>query len=321
LVLELLIHSRVPLNVVFAEGWGEYEFFDGPGFNPRNGDVLKAFTKDELKIYEQELQAKEKKERDEQARRQRQKEERDAEDERKRRELDARQREEQQKREEESRRFTEAAKRCDELAANPNDPRGIGVGVEFPALKAQAAEAIEACKIAVEQNRGELRFKYQLARALEWVDRRRALRLHQELTGSGYPAAYDNLGWLHWQDLHDPERAVSMFRKGVKAGDPDAMVSLAEMIDRGHVFPTNPSETKVELYRRAAQLGHRGAAEAYRNEVTREERGHQERLMQLQQQQRVMQIFGGILQNIPRRRAVRPKSAHSANTRVYEYTP
>jgi hypothetical protein len=115
--------------------------------------VLKAFTKDELKIYEQELQAKEKKERDEQARRQRQKEERDAEDERKRRELDARQREEQQKREEESRRFTEAAKRCDELAANPNDPRGIGVGVEFPALKAQAAEAIEACKIAVEQNR------------------------------------------------------------------------------------------------------------------------------------------------------------------------
>jgi TPR repeat protein len=293
--------TGAPLMWFSRKAGGEYEFFDGPGFNPRNGDVLKAFTKDELKIYEQELQAKEKKERDEQARRQRQKEERDAEDERKRRELEARQREEQQKREEESRRFTEAAKRCDELAANPNDPRGIGVGVEFPALKAQAAEAIEACKIAVEQNRGELRFKYQLARALEWVDRRRALRLHQELTGSGYPAAYDNLGSLYWQDLHDPERAVSMFRKGVKAGDPDAMVSLAEMIDRGHVFPTNPSETKVELYRRAAQLGHRGAAEAYRNEVTREERGHQERLMQLQQQQRVMQIFGGILQNIPRR--------------------
>jgi hypothetical protein len=79
------------------------------------------------------------------------------------------------------------------------------------------------------------------------------------------------------------------------------MVSLAEMIDKQYTFPTNLSETKLELYRREAQLGHRGAEEAYRNEVTLENRGHQERLMQLQQQQRVMQIFGGILQNISRR--------------------
>jgi hypothetical protein len=173
--------------------------------------------------------------------------------------------------------------------------------VEFPALKAQAAEAIKACEIAVQQSPHELRFKYQLARALQVADRQRALRLHQELTGLGYPAAYDNLGWLYWQDFNDPERAVNMFRKGVKAGDPDAMVSLAEMIDKQYASPRNPSETKLELYRRAAQLGHPGAAEAYRNEVTREERGHQERLMQLQHQQKIMQIFGGILQNIPRR--------------------
>src|SRR5262245_52147237 len=39
---------------------GEFEFFDGPGFNPRNGDPLKAFTKDEFKTYEQELEAKQK---------------------------------------------------------------------------------------------------------------------------------------------------------------------------------------------------------------------------------------------------------------------
>jgi hypothetical protein len=293
--------TGAPLLWFSRKAEGEYEFFDGPGFNARNADLLKAFTKDELNTYEREVKAKQQKLKDEADSLARQKKERAEEDERKRREYEDKQRREQQKREEESRRFTEAAKRCDELAANPNDPRRAVVGVEFPALKAQAAEAIKACQIAVEQNPGQLRFKYQLGRALEWADRGRALRIHQELTGSGYPAAYDNLGWLYWQDLHDPERAVSMFRKGVKAGDPDAMVSLAEMIDKQYAFPTNPSETKHELYRRAAQLGHAGAAVAYRNEVTREERGHQERLMQLQQQQRMMQIIGGILQNIPRR--------------------
>src|SRR5262249_13605015 len=202
------------------------------------------------------------------ARKKQEREQRAEEDARKKQEREEKQREEQRKREEELRRHTEAARRCDELAANPNDPRRTGVGVEFPALKAQAAEAIKACEIAVEQNPGELRFKYQLGRALEWTDRRRAFRIHQQLTGLAYPSAYDNLGWLYWQDLHDPETAVSLFRKGVKAGDPDAMVSLAEMIDKQYTFPTNPSETKLELYRRAAQLGHRGAGEANRNEVT-----------------------------------------------------
>ena len=147
------------------------------------------------------------------------------------------------------------------------------MGVEFPALEALAAEAIKACEIAVQQNPRELRFKYQLGRALEWTtDRPRAFRIHQQLTGLGYPAAYDNLGWLYWRDLHDTETAVSMFRKGVKAGDPDAMVSLAEMIDKQYTFPTNPRETKLELYRRAAQLGHTGAAEAYQVELTRGDR-------------------------------------------------
>jgi hypothetical protein len=68
-----------------------------------------------------------------------------------------------------------AARRCDELAANPNDPRRVGEGVAFQALKTQAREAITSCELAVTQNPNELRLKYQLGRVLEWVDRKKPL--------------------------------------------------------------------------------------------------------------------------------------------------
>jgi uncharacterized small protein (DUF1192 family) len=34
---------------------GEYEFFDGPGFHPQNGQPLQSFTRDMLTQYQQEL--------------------------------------------------------------------------------------------------------------------------------------------------------------------------------------------------------------------------------------------------------------------------
>ena len=247
--------TGAPLLWFSQKAKGEYEFFDGPGFNPRNGDPLKPFTKDQLNTYEQKVQAKLKELKDEQDRLQRQKEERDAEDARKKQALEEKQREERKKRDEEWKRITEAARKCDELAANPNDLHKTGVGAEFSALKAQAPEAIKACEIAVQQNPRELRYKYQLGRALEWADRRRALGIYEELAGLGYAAAYDNLGRLYYEDLRNPGRAVSTFRKGLQAGDPDSMVSLAEMIDRRYTVSTSPAETKIQLYRRAAQLG------------------------------------------------------------------
>src|SRR5262249_48524433 len=73
------------------------------------------------------------------------------------------------------RRASEAARRCDELAANPNDSRRMGEGVAFDALKPQAREAAANCELAVGQNPPELRFRYQLGRSLEWIDRKKAL--------------------------------------------------------------------------------------------------------------------------------------------------
>src|SRR5262249_27620090 len=201
------------------------------------------------------------------------------------------------------RRASEAARRCDELAANPNDSRRVGEGVAFDLLKNQAREAIASCELAVSQNPSELRFKYQLGRALEWIDRRKATQIQQDLVTRGYPAAFDNLGWLYYdsQKAATWPRAVALFRSGVRADDSDSMVSLAEMIARRHTAPANPSEEKLQLYRRAAQLGNAAAMRAYDDEIAKEQATQQERIWQLEQQRRMMQIMGTVIQNIPRR--------------------
>jgi hypothetical protein len=79
------------------------------------------------------------------------------------------------------------------------------------------------------------------------------------------------------------------------------MVSLAEMIDQGYAVPANPSEEKLQLYRRAAESGNAVAVRAYQAEIAKRQATQQERFLQLEQQRRMMQIFGTVIQNIPRR--------------------
>ena len=154
-----------------------------------------------------------------------------------------------------------------------------------------------SCELAVAQNPTELRFRYQLGRALEWIDRKKALQIHQELVARGYPAAFDNLGWLYFTEKRDPAQAVVWFRRGVQAGDSDAMVSLAEMIERRYTIPANPSEEKLQLYGRAAKLGNVVAMRAYQAESAKERATQQERMFQVEQERRMMQIIG----TVPRR--------------------
>jgi len=276
---------------------GEYEFFDCEGFHPRNGEALKPFNQETFSKYEKDLREKEaqlkrlRKEQEEQ----KQKEEKEKADRKRQEEQEAK------RREDERRRASEAARRCDELAANPSDSRRMGEGVAFDALKPQAREAAANCELAVAQNPTELRFRYQLGRALEWIDWKKAFHIHQELVARGYPAAFDNLGWLYFRERSDPAQAVIWFRRGVQAGDSDSMVSLADMINRGYAVPANQSEEKLRLYRRAAELGNAVAIRAYQGEIAKEQATQQERILQLEQQRRMMQIIGTVIQNIPRR--------------------
>jgi len=275
----------------------EHEFFDCEGFHPRNGEALTPFSRETLRNYENDVREREKQLRAEQERLRKEQQER----ERKEAERARKKEQEEKERADALRRASEAARRCDELAANPNDSRRMGEGVAFDALKPQAREAAANCELAVAQNPTELRFRYQLGRALEWIDRKKALQIHQELVARGYPAAFDNLGWLYFTERSDPAQAVIWFRRGVRAGDSDSIVSLAEMIDRGYTVPANPSEEKLELYRRAAELGNTVARRAYRVQIAKEQATQQERILQIEQQRRMMQIIGTVIQNIPRR--------------------
>ena len=76
------------------------------------------------------------------------------------------------------------------------------------------------------------------------------------------------------------------------------MLSLAEMIEKNVTSPLNPSETKLELYRRAAQLGDSHAATAYQDEVGKQEQASQEQLRQIEQQRLMMQFIGAALSRI-----------------------
>ena len=223
---------------------GEYEFFDCGGFHPRNGETLKSFDREAFRNYENDVRDKEKQLRAEQERLQKEREDKEkqlraeqerlqkeredkekqlrAEQERLHKEQEDNDRKEAQKekkRADELRRKNEAARLCDELAANPNDSRRVTEGVPFDALKTQAREARESCELAIAQNPTELRFRYQLGRALEWIDRNKALQIHQELVARGYPAAFDNLGWLYFTERSDPAKAAALFRRGVLTGD------------------------------------------------------------------------------------------------------
>jgi hypothetical protein len=267
----------------------EYEFYDGPGFHPMTGDPLIVVTKETLEKWKEDVEREEQRYRDEQ---------RDKEEREKKNRKEAEQQEaERQKRAEERWRQQQSVKRCDDLAANPNDPRrATSAGVPYEVLALQANEAIDACELAVKQAPNELRLQYQLARAFQTNrDRQKAFPIHQRLVNRNYPAAYDNLGWLLINERQNYSEAVRLFRRGVQLGDPDSMVSLAEMIDKGRTTPLNLSETKLALYGRAAQLGHQGAAQALKSE---QEKAAQHRAQQIEAQRRATDMMRMIFQNI-----------------------
>jgi hypothetical protein len=181
---------------------------------------------------------------------------------------------------------------CDRLAANPSDrgkPPSVP-GVPYDSLMNQAKQAIEACALAAKQNPSELRYEYQMARAMEAQVPEKAVEIHKKLAGQKYPAAFDNLGWMMVKLHKDYGAAVTYFKTGSQLQDPDSMVSLVEMIDRGYVQTDRPSELKYQLLRTAADLGHQGA----QLQIREEEEKLSAAQRQAAQNPRIMMDFLGV---------------------------
>jgi hypothetical protein len=185
--------------------------------------------------------------------------------------------------------------RCDQLAGNPHDSRRSGEGVPYEILKLQATDAIDACTRAVAANPREVRYQYQLARATQMVDRNKAFEMQKRVAAQRYAAAFDNLGWLYVSIARNRDEAVRQFRLGAQLGDPDSMVSLAEMIDQKAYLPADPVAEKIQLYRQAASAGHPGAQRALDAELAALQQQQQQLLNQQQVQQQMLGIFGAVL--------------------------
>ncbi|MGD9924831.1 MAG: tetratricopeptide repeat protein, partial [Pseudorhodoplanes sp.] len=192
---------------------------------------------------------------------------------------------------------TPAGARCDHHAAKPPDRRKpVAIeGAAYATLREQSEDAIRFCEQAVKRAPGELRYRYQLGRALQFKDRGRAFDIHRDLAQRGYAAAFDNLGWIYFSDRNNPPEAVRQFIAGSRAGDPDAMVSLGEMIGRGHYSPPNPVDAKLFLFRRAAELGHPNGARAYELELSLMSDGQARFSDKTRLQRQVSQFFQSVL--------------------------
>jgi hypothetical protein len=288
---------------------GVWEFYDNKGFHPRTGDELQVVTRDTLTRWQQEAAAakQRKTEAEEKAReldrqaREKLRIEQEAqlaakrEGERLAREKAQAELEAKQAEELARQKLIQAGNDCDRLAANPTDSRKVTEGVPFETLRLQADEAINACTQAVALFPSELRYQYQLGRATQFRDRKKAFEIEAALVKQQYPAAYDNLGWMYINDKRDFASAVQHFKIGAQLGDGDSMVSLAEMIDRKQFNPPNPYDMKLALWRQAAGLGHAGAARALELETVKAQQLATQQLNQQQAQQLMLQMIGGII--------------------------
>ncbi|SDA25111.1 hypothetical protein SAMN02799622_03556 [Methylobacterium sp. UNC378MF] len=260
-----------------------YEFFDNSGFHPRTGDKLLIVDRKVVTEWRQSVE-RAKREAVERAQR------------------DAAQREAEAQRQA---KIARAGDLCDQSAAglyDPDRPKALP-GVPWDVLKGAGIEAIEACEIAVRQYPEERRYRYQLARAYQTSDPKRALPLLQVLMRQNYRAAYDNFGWALLDTRvgrNDLAGAIASFRQGATLGDPDAMVSLATMISKGRVEGAGPDDA-YRLFKRAASMGHRDAADAVERLMEGQRQAEQQRLQNEQAARAFMGIVGGALGGIGRR--------------------
>ena len=127
-----------PLLWYWRRDKAEYEFFDGPGFDPQNGQLLQSFTKEALAQYQQEIAEKAKQLKAEQERMEVEQKARQEAEAKKQAEQKRRAEEDEHRRAEETERQTSAARTCDQLAANPNDAHRVAQGTPYADLKSKS---------------------------------------------------------------------------------------------------------------------------------------------------------------------------------------
>ena len=124
---------------------GDYQFYDGPGFQPNSGDPLNIVSHDSIAAWRQAVQAAVDLKRKEQERQAQEARDRLVKElATKQAELDAKNLADQQAAQE-MQKQQQAGVDCDRLAGNPTDIRRKADGPTFDVLRNQTDQAIEAC--------------------------------------------------------------------------------------------------------------------------------------------------------------------------------
>ena len=271
---------------------GMWEFYDNDGFQPGTGEKLTLISRDALQAWVREGEDRKRREVETAARIERQRLATEA------AAVKAQEEADRLKREREAQVALEqqSGDECDRVAANPTDARRPSAvdGVEYNDLKTNPQQAIAACLLATRKFASEPRYKYQLARALENSDPKRALLIYQDLARQNYAAAFDNWGGILLRENKDIEGAKRLYAKGVQMGDPGAMVSVAYLIKRGYYQTPNadPEAVRFNLLSRAAEKGHRVAREMLESEHAAYQQKLQDQQNQQQAQRMMLNFFG-----------------------------
>jgi hypothetical protein len=214
---------------------GDWEFYDNKGFHPRNGDPLQVVNREVLDRWQRELAEAQQRKKDIEAKARAEADERDRQErQRTQAEAEAKQAAEHAKQQE-----AQSGNDCDHLAGNPTDARKVGDGVSFDILKLQVDDAIEACTRAVKQFPSELRYQYQLGRAFQLRDRKKAFEIETALVHQRYNPdeginIFEEFEFDEHQ-LYDGSKEASIFPTELSAEERERLLALseAELEDEG----------------------------------------------------------------------------------------
>src|SRR5262245_20490162 len=157
---------------------------------------------------------------------------------------------------------------CDRLAAQPLDPHRVVPGVAWDDL--DASKAISACQEAVRTFPNEMRFAYQLARAVDRAgDPNRAFTMYRFLADQGYSAAQLAVGLMYDGGVGgvaaDAGTAAGWFRQAAERGHPEAQRLLGLMYVKGKGVEQDLGQAMIWLRMSAEQgyaLGESALADA-----------------------------------------------------------
>jgi TPR repeat protein len=149
---------------------------------------------------------------------------------------------------------------CDKLAAHPGDParpkniEGVRTG------EIETDIAIEACTLALKDEPGNPRLRFELGRAyFDKTDYDGAFREYTVASEAGYAAAQGALGYLYDNGLGVPQdlgRAAALYRGAADADVSFAAHNLGVMLREGTGTTIDHVES-LRYFRRAVSLGYR----------------------------------------------------------------